>query len=395
MRIALFTGTFLPLYNGVVSYVIDVATELSKKGHRVLVFAPKTKKGEEVNFSRYPFDVISFSSFPALVYPELRITVPALPKIVRKLKAFHADVVHTNDPMPICTEGIVAAKMLHIPIVITYHTFFLDKDMLQNFRFGETISLLNRPLSALNAHYHDLANLVICPSSEAQRELLRYGLKRQSVVIHNGVNFKLIGTTPKAQAQDVAARYGISHRDHVAAYAGRLSKDKRIDVLLSAWSHVTKTISSAKLLIIGKGPLLDELKEQAQHLGITKQVIFVGAIPHEELLQDGYYKLAQVFVSASTTENQSIAMIEAMAHGLPLIGVRKRGTEELITAANGILVFPNRPRALADAIVTVFSNSTLRAQLSKGARASSARYDISSTVRLLEEAYRSVSNNMR
>ncbi len=395
MRIAIFIGGFLPLYNGVVSYVIDIGTELSKRGHTVVVFAPKQKRGVKINISQYPFKVIQFPSFPAIVYPELRFTFPAFPTIVKELRLFHPDVVHTNDPMSICTEGIAAAKLLHIPTVITYHTFLFDKDMMKNLRFGEALFLFKQPLSVLNARYHNIANAVICPSEEAQRELVHYGLQKPSYVINNGINLVSAQAAPLAGLDPLKKELRIVSQTRVAVFTGRLSADKKIDVLISAWPYVIRSFPNAKLLIIGKGPCEDALRQQTQNLGIEQQVIFTGGIAREEIFRDGYYKLAHMFVSASAIENQSVAMIEAMANGLPLICVKMRGTEELIQPAFGMLVSPDNPTALAAAILKVMSQDTLRAAMSKAARLQSMQYDIRVTIRQVEHVYMRVIREQR
>ena len=86
MRIAIFTDAFLPQINGVVTYITETAQKLVERGHEVLVFAPKPRKGVKINLSEFSFKIFLLPSLPAFVYPDARITLPALPKLLIDLK---------------------------------------------------------------------------------------------------------------------------------------------------------------------------------------------------------------------------------------------------------------------------------------------------------------------
>src|SRR3989344_6059717 len=172
MNIGIVLGTFLPNVNGVISYVLDTATELTKRGHTVTVFAPAPRRGVKIDTSIYPFQIILLPSMPALIYPELRITKPVLYYFTKIFEDLSLDTIHLHDPMPICIEAMIAAKLQKIPIVLTFHTFYLDKDFLMNVRFGHMIGLIKHPLARLNAYYHNFADIVICPSDSARQELI-------------------------------------------------------------------------------------------------------------------------------------------------------------------------------------------------------------------------------
>src|SRR3990167_9101023 len=125
MRIAIFTDSFLPQINGVVSYVFDTATQLQRRGHQVIIFAPKPRRGVKLNLEQYPFSIKLLPSLPSFIYPDIRFTIPSLPKVLLILKRFKPDVIHIQDPSTVGTEGLTAGKILKIPVAITFHTFFL------------------------------------------------------------------------------------------------------------------------------------------------------------------------------------------------------------------------------------------------------------------------------
>lgn len=393
MRVVLFTGTFFPLFNGVISYTLDVATELSKKGHEVVWIAPKSKSSYRFRASKYPFKVVFARSVPVPIYPDFRLTLPALPQIIATLKSFNPDIVHTNDPTPLSTEGIIAAKILHIPKVITFHTFVMDRDMLKVISQRNIVSLLGKPISVLNAKYHNLADMVICPSHEAQDELVRHGLTRPRRVIANGVDLSLVKPLDAVYRFFLRKTYGIEKKQPVAIYVGRLSQDKSVSVLLDTWVEVHQELPSAWLVIVGGGPMEESLRQIAKEKNIAHSVVFTGSMPREEIFKKGIYSLGDVFVSASTIENQSMAMIEAMASGLPIVGVKKRGTQEIINETNGVLVSARRPRMLGQALIKMLTDDSLRHKLSMGALKQSKAYDIQKTTDELVSVYQMLIEN--
>lgn len=388
MRIAIFTDEFLPQINGVVTYILDTAEELIKRGNEVLIFAPKPRRGYKLNLSKFPFKVILLSSLPALLYPDFRLTVPALPRVLLQLRKFKPDVIHIMDPLTMGTDGIMAAKIRKIPIIITFHTFFMDEDMLSYFKLKKRARLLQTPLWKLTSFYHNLANTVICPSLVSQRELEKHGLKKPAIVVSNGID---LTKTKKLTTKEIEVKrqiYGIKSTERIAIYVGRLAPDKSLDVLLSAWKMVVQKEKDAKLILVGSGPEERKLKELVNDLDLNYKVVFWGSIAREKILTEGIYCLADIFVTASKIENQSLAMLEAMAHSLPLVGVRARGTPELIDETNGLIVEPDKPNDLAQAIIKLLADKKLREKLAKGSWKKVQEFDLKKSVSKLEAVYR-------
>lgn len=387
MRIALVAGTFLPHINGVISYVLDTATELSRRGHTVTVIAPAPRRGVLIDTSIYQFRIILLSSVPALIYPELRMTKPALYLLTKTFDDLSIDIVHLNDPMPICIEAMIAAKLKKLPVVLTFHTFYLDKDFLRNVRFGHMIGLIKHPLARLNANYHNYADTVICPSVSAQQELIGSGLRVPSVIIHNSILGDIVGKNFPALRRANRRRYHIDPEAHIAMFVGRLSIEKSIDKILRAWRIVLLHEPQAKLVIVGSGPEEHKLKLLTRKLKMYHAVLFTGLIPRAELLQQSIYALSDIYVSASRIENQSMSMIEAMSHGLPIVAVNKRGVSELVDNTNGILVSSDS-RQLAKGILRLFQQEHLRTTLSVASLQKSTLYQSSKTIQLVEREYR-------
>ncbi|MBI2617747.1 glycosyltransferase [Candidatus Gottesmanbacteria bacterium] len=395
MRIAFFTDAFLPQINGVVSYVVDVTTWLTKKGHTVIVYAPKPRRNFHIDVSQFPFRLVLLPSLPSPIYPDIRITIPSLPKILRDLKRSHIDVVHINDPWTVCMDGVEAAKLLRIPIVMTYHTFFLDTDMLKNIRFGKILTALRKPLSRLITFFHNYADVVICPSFTAQKELEKYGLKTATVVLPNGIDLSRIRRLKSAEIVQRRAEFGLSSKDFVGLYVGRLSADKSVDFLIRAWKNVVRSHPSAKLLLVGTGPKEKDMKKLVRMQKLQSAVFFAGSIERDSLLSSGLYSMADIFITASKIENQSIAMIEAMAHGLPIVAVDMRGSKELVDSTNGYLVPPDSMDAMSHAILTLMKSSKKRQLLRNGSLFRAKEFSSSTVVSKLEGTYFALSRGKK
>lgn len=392
MKIAFFTDTFLPQKNGVVSYVVDLAGELSKRKNQVLVFAPNPGRVKNNFRSRLNFRTEFIPSVNLPLYPQFRNAVPALPNVLYALRLFRPDVVHLNDPFTVCMDGLMAAKILHVPVVFTFHTFFLDDDMLKNIKWGKAVAMMKEPLSRLNAYIHNQSDMIICPSVVSHKELRQYGLTKPSRVVNNSVDISKVVKLTFSERTALRSQYRIENDDKVGIFVGRLSADKSVDIIIKSWKNVLIEFPEAKLLIVGSGPMERELVKLRSQLKLDRQVIFAGPLEREELMAKGIYRIADLFVTASKIENQSVAILEAIVHGLPIVAVDARGNKELVTN-NGILVNPDDPVLLSEAIISVFSDSLLAKRYSGNSLKKSTEFSLSEMVVKVENIYNKLVNN--
>lgn len=391
MNIAIFSDAFLPQINGVVSHVIDISTELVRLGHDVTIIAPKPRRGVKLDLEEYDFRTVLIPSIPTFLYPDWRITMPYLPRLFRLLKKYSIDIIHIHDPFTIGTEGLIAGRIFKIPTVITFHTFFLDEEFVKTVRLQKVVSLLKDHLWRLTSTYHNQANMVVCPSIVSQKELIKYGLKVPCIVIHNGFDLKKVRKLNNVDKNILRLSFGVGIDDPVGLFVGRLAVDKSIHILIESWQQVCKIIPKAKLLIIGSGPYGENLKKLVSRLNLGGNVIFTGEIPREEILKKGLINIADFFITASKIENQSLAIIEAMAHGLPVIGVNMRGIPELIDETNGMIVTPDNPQKLAESVISLIKNKNI-SKLGYGSRKKVDKFDLTKTVKQLEDVYKKLVN---
>ena len=387
MKIAFFTDFFPPQINGVVTYIIETANRLVLRGHEVLVIAPKPKREVKINPSQFTFKLIFLPSFPALFYPEARITIPSLPKLLVELKKFKTELIHIQAPFTVGTEGIFAGKILKLPLVATFHSFLIDKPFLEDLKLEKIADRLQYPLWSLYTSYHNLTDTIVCPTRIAQIELKKYGLSKPSIVIPHGINLLSIEKGFNADISHFYKKIGLKSTDKIGIYSGRLAADKSVEMLINIWKKVTGQIPNAKLLIIGTGPLEDKLKSVVKKLQLTGKVVFTGAVNRKVLIEDGLLRIGQIAVTASKIENPSYSLIEEMAFGLPIVAFRMRGIPEIVDKNNGILVPSDDIDSFAENIVDLFTDGTKLKKLSVGAKNKALEFDLEKNIESLENLY--------
>jgi glycosyltransferase involved in cell wall biosynthesis len=161
--------------------------------------------------------------------------------------------------------------------------------------------------------------------------------------------------------------------------------------LLLAFKHVIRQTPSARLILIGDGPYRREINRQitAQHL--HDRVVCLGQVVHSDLMKKNLPRLGDVFVTASTTENQPVSILEAMAFGLPIVGPRARGIPELVShGRNGYLFRPDDAHAMATWMTKLAKSPGLCRRMGQTAVAATAEHQLDQVVTRLEKIYTNV-----
>lgn len=379
MRIAYFTDLFLPKIDGVVTSTINFAKELGRRGHQVLIFAPEPSK--KIDFEAKNVEVFFLPSIPGLIYPEFRLGRGGIVKSHKKIKEFNPDIIHFQTPITIGTQGVVLAKLMGKPLVGSFHAFVTEDEYLKLIKFKKVIPALKEFLLSLQKFYYRACDLAITPCFSLKKELSKDGFKNPIEVVHNGVDLKRITRLSPKQILKLKQKLGLGSK--VVLHFGRLSEEKSIDILLRAAKLVIRKDPEVSFLLIGGGPSFKGLKALAGKLRISKQVKFTGVIGHDQLLSSGILSVAHLFATASKMENQPMAVLEAMASGLPVVGVRKAGLPELIKD-NGFLAKPDDPEDLAEKILRVLIDERLGAKMKRASLKRAKEFSIEkSTDKLL------------
>lgn len=380
MRIAIFTDVFPPSINGVSSSILLLSKELVRRGHFVRVFTPKIRKEQLTKAELEGVNISYSSSIPSLFYPDVKLAIPVYPKTVYQLIKDKIDIVHFHTPLPIGADGILAAKFLSLPIVGTFHTYFMEPEYLKIMgldRGGKGMTNLLVKLGWKYSNlYYNAANLVTSPSIYTQKMLIKNKIKTKSIVIPNGISVPI--STPKDLAQHV--------RRKTCLYVGRISKEKNISALIEAFDLVHKKIPDAELTIVGNGPDLKKITKLVEKKNLQSVITLTGKIPYEKLLASPLYRESTLFVTASTSENQPMSLLEAMSFGLPIVAVAKRGIPELISN-NGLLCKNGTPKELASCMITILKNPKKAQAMSKAALRNAKKFTISHVATRFEKIY--------
>ena len=332
MKIALFTETYLPYINGVVTHVKALHDGLEHLGHEVLVVTVDTKARRH-----YIKDGVLYC--PAKEMKKLYhfgLASPFSGKRYRMLRDFEPDVIHIHQEFGIGLSGARIAKKLDKPLVYTLHTMY--DDYLYYIVPERLTPLLRRIAHRYFRYLGKSATELTGPSMKVQEYFDMCGVHKSVNVVPNPVELDVFNPS-NLNPEHIAAirkQYGVADDETLVSFCGRLGKEKSVDVLLDNWAKYVKPDDKCKLMILGGGPCLPELTEQAKRLGIDKQVIFTDVIPHEKL--PDYYGACQLYITASLSDTNSISMKEAMATGLPVLHIKDPlNAGQVVDGVNGFI----------------------------------------------------------
>jgi glycosyltransferase involved in cell wall biosynthesis len=169
-------------------------------------------------------------------------------------------------------------------------------------------------------------------------------------------------------------------------HVGRLSFEKRIDVILDAMALVVKNYPEATLTIIGKGPAMESLEAQSTRLNLKNNVKFKGFVKRDRLPE--IYREHDVFVTASEMETQGIVLLEALASGLPVIGVNMLATPDVVhNKKTGFLVKKGDSKKMGKRMIQLIQKPKLVKEMGVNARKEARKHDIRKVMQNLEKVY--------
>jgi 1,2-diacylglycerol 3-alpha-glucosyltransferase len=375
MRIGFATDMYKPYVSGVTHCVALNRHYLEQHGHEVYVFPfgdPRSPRDDPRVIESPGVRIHGTNNFRL----GIRLTREA-----RRLLAT-MDVVNVDNPFVSGRMALNVCRRHGIPVVFTNHT---RVDLYAAFyapvapaflRDGYVRTELRRFCRQVDA--------VLSPTEGMSEVLLGMGVDVGVDIVPNGVDIAPFLAVP--HGFEAAGRVRAAHRaqmglapEHIVfVYSGRLGPEKNLPLLFQAFSRVADVAPNVRLLVIGGGPERRKMGALVSRMGLTDRVLFTGMLAHETIA--GHLGLGDVWVSASVTEVHPLTVIEAMATGLPIVGVHSPGVSDTVEdRVTGLLAGRPDAGALAECMASLATSADDRRVMGLAAREAAKRYSIDST----------------
>ena len=310
LKILITTDLYVTNTNGVVTSVQNLFDELTAKGHDVRILTIS-----ENNHSHKEGAVYYIRSLPlGVVYPDVRMPTAYHHRLIQELIDWKPDVIHSQCEFFSFQFASRISRITGAPIVHTYHTLYEQyvTYLVPSRRLGNVL------VRVLSRERLKKVKTLVAPTQKVEDTLLSYGIQNPISIVPSGISLEQHHQrlTPEQRLEKRRA-LGIRDDQQVLLNLGRLGTEKNLGELMELFAQAQKTNEKMVFLIVGDGPAREGLEKQARELGIADHVIFTGMVEPSEV--QNYYQLADVFVSASTSETQGLTYIEAAANGLPLL----------------------------------------------------------------------------
>jgi 1,2-diacylglycerol 3-alpha-glucosyltransferase len=347
LRIAIYTDTFLPARDGVVTYILTLRKELERLGHEVIIATTARETASKADWN----NVYVSRGYKFPLYPQYSIS-PVPFSVNKKIMDLKVDIVHSQTPLMMGFAGLRYSKLKKIPCISTFHSLIFHESILNAYLPDNTKTV--RTVEMLMKHYlkwHYLKCDETIVPSEFVKCILSRELSVDAKVVNNAIDiYRYLPTMSKSEAR---SRLNIDDSSIIVLFLGRISREKNLEVILKA---AKLAASNIRFLILGSGPHLAYYKDMANNLGL-RNVDFLGFV--DDSLAPLYFRAADIFCNPSNFEVMSTVDIESLAAGTPILVPDRTSQEELLFDGKTGLSFRNAdPADLNSKIGEMFSNKS-------------------------------------
>ncbi|MBN3882277.1 MAG: glycosyltransferase [Nostoc sp.] len=398
LRIALFTGLYAPFLTGVSVAVHQRVRWLLEQGHEVFLIHPQINDRYPKNVGDRPMqgleEIQSFPNFSAYAFPtEPLVFYKSLPQPLnhrhwsdtKLLEKFKPDIIVVEEAAqmrglysfflqgygrPIGTQY---AKRTGTPIISLFHT---DIVAYIKYYFGDRFFNLVRPIvPVLVKQFSESYDFNYFSSKEQLTKYEELKCQRAEYVAYQGIDCE------KFHPRNICYDPIPNDNRPTLLFVGRITPEKNVNQLLDIFPVIAAKIPDVHLVIVGSGPLDEEIRQRAKKFG--SGITVWGESHGTELL--GWFARADVFVNPSVTENFCTTNNEALASGTPLVAVVAPSTSEQVSPGhNGFLAQPNNPTDFAQKVIAILENPDLKADMTRQARPSILDFDWSACMQKFE-----------
>lgn len=351
MKIGFFTDSFRPYTSGVVRSIELFSREFTARGHEVFVFGPD-----------YPLlhcpreeKVFRFISIPAPTMPDFALPIPISVNLGPTIRRIGLDIIHVHSPFLLGRLGARAARRHKLPLVFTFHTLY--DQYVHYLPLAENAS--RRLARNISRDFCNYCQLVVTPSQLVENYLRRIGVQAPIQTIPTGIDLNEFTAADPSWLRET---YQIGAAERVLLFVGRLGKEKNVTFLLHSFAEVTAAIPDTHLVLVGKGPLENQLHRLTLELGLESKVTFTGMLPRHKVVH--CYAGADLFVFPSVTETQGLVIGEAKTQGLPVVAIKAFGAAEMVRHMEDGLLIDLSIDSFAEAIIKLLRDKELYRKMS-------------------------------
>ena len=358
MKILFISDVYFPRINGVSTSIETFRRNLRELGHTVHLIAPdyQSPSLDETDIMRVPSGRLPFD-------PEDRLmSYSWVMKHLDKLRGEKYDVIHIQTPFVAHYLGTKLSRLLGIPCVETYHTFF--EEYLYHYIPLVPKSIMKSVAKRFSRHQGNSLDGMVVPSHPMLRVLKDYGITTHSEVIPTGIE---PASFVPGDRETFRKNYNIPQDRPVLLFLGRVAHEKNIGFLLKVLDRVRKQIPEVLFLVAGEGPARQSLEHEASGLGLDDNISFIGYLDrHTEL--NHCYRASDIFIFSSRTETQGLVLLEAMAQGIPVVSTAELGTKDVLRDGLGVWIAKENLDDFSEKVVKMLKDADIRKSLGESGR---------------------------
>jgi len=358
MKILFISDVYFPRINGVSTSIETFRHELRKLGHTVHMVVPDyaATSSDESDIIRVPSRQLPFD-------PEDRLMkFNWVMAHLEKLREQQYDQIHIQTPFVAHYLGIKLARLLNLPCVETYHTFF--EEYLHHYIPFVPKKIISAVARRFSRHQGNSLDGMVVPSHPMMEVLREYGVNTQAEVIPTGLE---PASFVPGNGDEFRIQYNIALDRPMLLFVGRVAHEKNIGFLLTMLERVRMDIPQILFLIAGEGPARQSLEKQVSQKGLAANVMFIGYLDRASELNSCYHS-ADIFVFSSRTETQGLVLLEAMAQGVPVVSTAEMGTKDVLREGAGVWIAEEEVEDFSGKVIAMMGDAGIRARLGEAGR---------------------------
>lgn len=370
MKIGIFTDAYEPHISGVTTSIKMLKTALEKMHHEVYIVTANLDNNKFIYDKKNK--IIYLSGIKTGIY-ETKLTGIYSKKAMKIIKEWNLDVIHSQTEFGVGYFSRIVAKKLSLPIVHTYHTLY--EDYVHYVTHGHFDNFAKKLAIKITKYYCEKrCDELIVPTDKIKDLFInKYNIIKQVNVIPTGIDIDKFKITPsmKKNIQTIKNKYKIKDTDFIIGSVGRIAPEKSFDKLLYNIKDMIKVNTNIKVLLVGGGPDLDNLKKLTKKLNLENYVIFTDKIDYD--LVPTYFNIFNVVVSFSKTETQGLTIIEGLAASKPTLCIEDDSFRAMIEPNYNGYLFKNDTE-FKDYIFKLMNDKKLYKDMATNARNSTYKY---------------------